>query len=177
MTRVPARFLMAPGFLVASIGMLILTQIGLDSSYPVHILPGLILMGLGMGTAFMPAMSLATHGVQPRDAGVASAMVNTSQQVGGAIGTALLNTIAASATTTWLTSHRTAAAATNPAAAKVLQFQGMVHGFSTAIWVSFGILAAAATVAFTFVNAGRPGAAAGSTAGAQEGNEVPVLVH
>ncbi|MEU8517215.1 MFS transporter [Kitasatospora sp. NPDC048722] len=177
MTRVPARFLMAPGFLVASIGMLILTQIGLDSSYPVHILPGLILMGLGMGTAFMPAMSLATHGVQPRDAGVASAMVNTSQQVGGAIGTALLNTIAASATTGWLASHATAAAATDPAAAKVLQFQGMVHGFSTAIWVSFGILVAASAVAFTFVNAGRPGAASGSAAGAEEVVEVPVLAH
>ncbi|MFD0403653.1 MFS transporter, partial [Kitasatospora sp. NPDC127121] len=104
MTRVPARFLMAPGFLVASIGMLLLSNIGLDTSYPMLILPGLVLMGLGMGTAFMPAMSLATHGVQPRDAGVASAMVNTSQQVGGAIGTALLNTIAASATTSWLAS-------------------------------------------------------------------------
>ncbi|MFH8382417.1 MFS transporter [Kitasatospora sp. NPDC018058] len=180
MTRVPARYLMAPGFLTASVGMFLLTHIGLDTSYPALILPGLILMGLGMGTAFMPAMSLATHGVQPRDAGVASAMVNTSQQVGGAIGTALLNTIAASATSSWLASHKTAAAATSPAAAKALQFGGMVHGFSTAIWVSFGILVAAAVVAFTFVNAGRPGAAgtgAGAGSDAAKNDEVPVLVH
>ena len=70
----------------------VLTQIKVDSSYPALILPGLVLMGLGMGTAFMPAMSLATLGVQPRDAGVASAMVNTSQQVGGAVGLGLLAT-------------------------------------------------------------------------------------
>lgn len=165
---------MAPGFLVASVGMLILTQIGLDTSYPALILPGLILMGLGMGTAFMPAMSLATHGVEPRDAGVASAMVNTSQQVGGAIGTALLNTIAASATATWLASHATAV--TSPAAAQAAQFQGMVHGFSTAIWWSFGILVAAAAIAFTLINAGRPDQAA-TGSGAVESNEVPVLVH
>ncbi|MGA5816812.1 MFS transporter [Kitasatospora sp. NPDC094028] len=175
MTRVPARYLMAPGFLTASVGMFLLTHIGMDTSYPALVLPGLILMGLGMGTAFMPAMSLATHGVQPRDAGVASAMVNTSQQVGGAIGTALLNTIAASATSTWLAS-RTAA---SPDAAKALQLQGMVHGFSTAIWVSFGILVAAATIAFTLINAGRPGAAggAGSEAGAARHDEVPVMAH
>ncbi|MFB8205443.1 MFS transporter [Kitasatospora purpeofusca] len=178
MTRVPARYLMAPGFLLASVGMLILTQIDLDTSYPALILPGLVLMGLGMGTAFMPAMSLATHGVQPRDAGVASAMVNTSQQVGGAIGTALLNTIAASATTTWLAAH--AGEATNPAAAKAVQFGGMVHGFSTAIWWSFGILALAAVLAFVLINAGRPGtggAGEGSGADAVDANQVPVLVH
>ncbi|MGW4893244.1 MFS transporter [Kitasatospora sp. NPDC004240] len=179
MTRVAPRYLMAPGFLVASLGMLILTQIDLDSSYPALIMPGLILMGLGMGTAFMPAMSLATHGVQPRDAGVASAMVNTSQQVGGAIGTALLNTIAASATATYLAAHAAEGAAT-PAAAKVLQFQGMVHGYSTAIWWSFGILLAAAAIAFTLINTGRPGGAgtvAGSAAGAGEAEKVPVMAH
>lgn len=105
MTRIPARFLMGPGFLVAALGMLILTQLKIDSSYGTQLLPAMVLLGLGMGTAFMPAMSLATAGVQPRDAGVASAMVNTSQQVGGAIGTALLNTIAASATTSYVKDH------------------------------------------------------------------------
>ncbi|MFI6155218.1 MFS transporter [Kitasatospora sp. NPDC051170] len=173
MTRVPARYLMAPGFLTASVGMFLLTHIGTDTSYPALILPGLVLMGLGMGTAFMPAMSLATHGVQPRDAGVASAMVNTSQQVGGAIGTALLNTIAASATTTWLTSHHVAPTD------KALQLQGMVHGFTTAIWVSFGILVTAALIAFTLINAGRPGASRGEASGAEtvEHNDVPVMAH
>ncbi|MFC9331632.1 MFS transporter [Kitasatospora sp. NPDC057015] len=173
MTRVAPRYLMAPGFLVASLGMLILTQIKMDSSYPALILPGLILMGLGMGTAFMPAMSLATHGVQPRDAGVASAMVNTSQQVGGAIGTALLNTIAASATTAYLTAH--AAGATSKQA---LQLESMVHGFSTAIWWSFGILVLAGLIAFTFINTGHQGGApTGEGASDADLNAVPVLAH
>lgn len=105
MTRLPARLLMGPGFLVAAVGMLLMTQLEIGSSYASTILPAMLLLGLGMGTAFMPAMSLATLGVEPRDAGVASAMVNTSQQVGGAIGTALLNTIAASATTSYIADH------------------------------------------------------------------------
>ncbi|MEW1913080.1 MFS transporter [Kitasatospora sp. NPDC085895] len=171
MTRVPPRYLMVPGFLVASLGMLILTQIDVNSSYPALILPGLILMGLGMGTAFMPAMSLATHGVEPRDAGVASAMVNTSQQVGGAIGTALLNTIAASATTAYLTSH-----AKDGAPQQLLQLQGMVHGFSTAIWWSFGILVLAATAAAVLINTGRPDVHATAEGAAAE-DAVPVMAH
>ncbi|MCQ8193102.1 MFS transporter [Streptomyces rugosispiralis] len=174
MTRVPARLLMGPGFLVASVGMLLLTQIDLDTSYPTLILPGFLLLGLGMGTAFMPAMSLATHGVEPRDAGVASAMVNTSQQVGGAIGTALLNTIAASATTEYAKSH--AAGATSRTA---LQLQSMVHGYTAAIWWAVGILVLAAVIAIAFINAGQPesgGAVTGSGDGAAE-DAIPVMAH
>lgn len=176
MTRVRPRLLMGPGFLVAALGMLILTQLEIDSSYPFLILPAQLLLGLGMGTAFMPAMSLATHGVEPRDAGVASAMVNTSQQVGGAIGTALLNTIAASATTAYVAAH--AAGATNP---KLLQAQAMVNGYTHAIWWAVGILAAAATIALTLINTGVPGSAApkasGSTEGAQDEVQIPVIAH
>ncbi|MFG3354224.1 MFS transporter [Streptomyces sp. NPDC048001] len=174
MTRVAPRLLMAPGFTVAALGMLMLTQLDVDSSYAGLILPAQLLLGLGMGTAFMPAMSLATHGVDPADAGVASAMVNTSQQVGGAIGTALLNTIAASATTSYIASH--AAAASD---ARLLQLQGMVHGFSSAIWWAVGILVLAAAIAGTLVNTGRPGAGrtvAGGGAGDGAGDEVPVPV-
>ncbi|MFG3380490.1 MFS transporter [Streptomyces sp. NPDC047999] len=174
MTRVAPRLLMAPGFTVAALGMLMLTQLDVDSSYAGLILPAQLLLGLGMGTAFMPAMSLATHGVDPADAGVASAMVNTSQQVGGAIGTALLNTIAASATTSYIASH--AAAASD---ARLLQLQGMVHGFSSAIWWAVGILVLAAAIAGTLVNTGRPGAGrtvAGGGVGDGAGDEVPVPV-
>jgi EmrB/QacA subfamily drug resistance transporter len=176
MTRVPARLLMGPGFLVAASGMLLLTQIDLDSSYPLLILPALVLLGLGMGTAFMPAMSLATHGVQPRDAGVASAMVNTSQQVGGAIGTALLNTIATSATTAYAKGH--AATASSP---KLLQLQSMVHGYTAAIAWAVGILLLSAAIATTLITAGRQdggggGAVAGSGDGAVE-DAVPVMAH
>ncbi|MEW1889517.1 MFS transporter [Streptomyces sp. NPDC085659] len=180
MTRVPARKLMGPGFLTAAVGMLLLTQLDINSSYAAVILPGQLLLGLGMGTAFMPAMSLATHGVEPRDAGVASAMVNTSQQVGGAIGTALLNTIAASAATAYATSHA-ALGAKNP---ELLKLQSMVHGFTGAIWWAVGILVVAAAIALAFVNAGRPapaGTTGGSASGDAEGVEdefrVPVVAH
>ncbi|MBM9505094.1 MFS transporter [Actinacidiphila acididurans] len=150
MLRVRPRYLMAPGFLVASLGMLILAQIKVDSSYATVLLPGLVLMGLGMGTAFMPAMSLATHGVRPEDAGVASAMVNTSQQVGGSIGTALLNTLAASATTSWVHVHeKTKADLTN----KLFVAQSSVHGYVVAIWWGMGILLLSSVLAFVFVNA------------------------
>lgn len=177
MTRVPARLLMGPGFLVAAVGMLFFAQLEIGSSYAALVLPALLLLGLGMGTAFMPAMSLATHGVQPRDAGVASAMVNTSQQVGGAIGTALLNTIASSATTSYIKDH--IAAATSKPQQQLVQLQGMVHGYSSAIWVAVGILVLAATVALTFVNAGRPGAgqASGAGEGVEDEVQVPVVAH
>ncbi|MCB5910182.1 MFS transporter [Streptomyces pinistramenti] len=184
MTRVRPRLLMAPGFTLAAVGMLLLTRIDLGTSYATLILPAFLMLGLGMGTAFMPAMSLATHGVQPRDAGVASAMVNTSQQVGGAIGTALLNTIAASATTAYAASHAAGARSLD-----VLKLQSMVHGYAAAIWWAVGILVLAAVIAFTFVTTGHQGgtpAASGGGEGAKasggahdEGDEVriPVMVH
>lgn len=180
MTRVPARKLMGPGFLTAAAGMLVLTQLEIGSSYAAVILPGQLLLGLGMGTAFMPAMSLATHGVEPRDAGVASAMVNTSQQVGGAIGTALLNTIAASAATAYATSHA-ALGAKNP---ELLKLQAMVHGFTGAIWWAVGILVVAAAIAMTFINAGRPSmtpptgaTGSGDADGVEDELPVPVIAH
>jgi EmrB/QacA subfamily drug resistance transporter len=163
MTRVPPRFLMGPGFLSAATGMLLLTRLDVGSSYAGVLLPGMVLLGLGMGTAFMPAMSMATQGVQPQDAGVASAMVNTSQQVGGAIGTALLNTIAASATTSYLTAH--AAGATSSSARTLLLHHGMVHGYTTAIWVAGGILLMAALIALTFVTGPRPTVGAPAASG------------
>ncbi|KOT53694.1 MULTISPECIES: MFS transporter [Streptomyces] len=180
MTRVRPRLLMAPGFLLAAVGMLILTQIDLDTSYATQILPAFLLLGLGMGTAFMPAMSLATHGVQPRDAGVASAMVNTSQQVGGAIGTALLNTIAASATTAYATSH-----AKSAPSADLLKLESMVHGYTSAIWWAVGILAVAAAIAFTMVTTGsqgggpvaRSGDGADAAADAEADVPIPVMAH
>ncbi|MFJ6216028.1 MFS transporter [Streptomyces sp. NPDC092296] len=170
MNRVPPRLLMGPGFLAAALGMLILTQLKVDSSYAGLVLPAQILLGLGMGTAFMPAMSLATHGVQPRDAGVASAMVNTSQQVGGSIGTALLNTVAASATTSWLVAHGGNPKLVNEAA---------VHGYATAIWWAVGILAAAATLALTMINTGRQGGSPVVSGSADAADEVavPVIAH
>jgi EmrB/QacA subfamily drug resistance transporter len=177
MTRVAPRLLMGPGFLVAALGMLLLTQLEIGSSYAALLLPAMLLLGLGMGTAFMPAMSLATQGVEPRDSGVASAMVNTSQQVGGAIGTALLNTIAASATTAYVADHL--AGATSRSQQQLVQLEAMVQGYTSAIWFAVGILVVAAAIALTFVNAGRPGGttAASSEEGAADEVQIPVVAH
>ncbi|MER6674825.1 MFS transporter [Streptomyces sp. NPDC000983] len=176
MTRVAPRLLMGPGFLLAAVGMLLLTQLEVDSSYAALLLPAMLLLGLGMGTAFMPAMSLATMGVKPQDSGVASAMVNTSQQVGGAIGTALLNTIAASATTSYVADHIGGAATRSQQ--QLVQLEGMVEGYTSAIWFAVGILVAASVIAFTFVNAGKPGSTpVASSEGAEEELPVPVVAH
>jgi EmrB/QacA subfamily drug resistance transporter len=172
MTRVPARYLMTPGLLVAAVGMLLLTQMTIDSSYAGLLLPAMILLGLGLGTTFMPAMSLATYGVEPRDSGIASAMINTSQQVGGAIGTALLNTIAATATTSYITAH--AGGSTPP---ELVQLQGMVDGYTTAIWWAVGILVVSAAIAFFFVNATPETEEAAFDELEGEGEAAPVMIH
>jgi EmrB/QacA subfamily drug resistance transporter len=172
MTRVPARYLMTPGLLVAAVGMLLLTQMDIDSSYAGLLLPAMILLGLGLGTTFMPAMSLATYGVEPRDSGIASAMINTSQQVGGAIGTALLNTIAATATTSYITAH---AGGSTPL--ELVQLQGMVDGYTTAIWWAVGILVVSAAIAFFFVNANPETEAAAFDELDGEGEAAPVMIH
>jgi hypothetical protein len=178
MTRLPARLLMGPGFLVAAVGMLLMTQLEIGSSYASIILPAMLLLGLGMGTAFMPAMSLATLGVEPRDAGVASAMVNTSQQVGGAIGTALLNTIAASATTAYIKDH-IAGAGTSKTQQQLVALQGQVHGYTNAIWFAVGMLVAAAVIVGVLVNAGKQGSDPVTASGDDVEDEfkIPVVAH
>ncbi|MEV0414238.1 MFS transporter [Streptomyces sp. NPDC050448] len=148
MTRLPPRLLMGPGFLTSALGIALLTQIKVDSSYAGLILPAQVLLGLGMGTAFMPAMSLATRSVQPQDAGVASALISASQQVGGSIGTALLNTVAAGATSNWLSTH-----ARSGVDRARLANMAAVHGYASAIWWAVGILVVAAAAAFLLINA------------------------
>jgi EmrB/QacA subfamily drug resistance transporter len=131
--RIGPRPLIGGGMLLASAGLVSLTGIGVDSAYATDVLPGLLIMGAGMGLVFSSAMATATFGVEPQDAGVASAMVNTMQQVGGSIGTALLSTIAASATTAALVDQ-----AQGPAAA--------VHGYTTAFWWAAAIFASGSLV-------------------------------
>ena len=100
--RIGPKLVIPLGFAVAAVGMAWLTGIGVGSSYLSAVLPQLIVTGFGLGLVMPPAMQLATGGVAAEDAGVASATVNAMQQVGGSIGTALLNTLAASAATDYL---------------------------------------------------------------------------
>jgi EmrB/QacA subfamily drug resistance transporter len=178
--RVPARFLMAPGAFIAAGAMLILTQIKVAGSYPTHVLPALLMLGFGMGLVFMPAMNLATFGVQRHDAGVASAMVSTSQQIGGAIGTSLLSTIANSATANYAKSH--AAGVHSAADSVMLKSSAMVHGFTDAYWVAAGLLTLAGLCALFLVNARpqRGNSEAGPNGDAdadQVGVAAPTLAH
>jgi EmrB/QacA subfamily drug resistance transporter len=146
MPRVPARAIMAPGALVAAAGMLILTQIQVHSGYLTHVLPAEILLGIGVACVMVPAFSIGTLGVDPRQAGVAAATVNTASQVGGSLGTALLNTIAASATATYLAGH-----APSPSVIA----QGLVNGYSVATGWAAGFLAAGALLTALLINANK----------------------
>ncbi|MFI0512454.1 MFS transporter [Streptomyces sp. WSLK1-5] len=151
MNHVAPRMLMVPGMVLAAGGMLFLTRMTVDSSYTTEILPALLLMGLGMGLTFMPVFSTATAGVAPQDSGVTSATVNTSQQVGGSIGTALLNTIATTSSTAYISAHLT-----DPAKKALVVKEGVVHGYSVAIWWAAGIMLLAGLIAGLMVTAKPP---------------------
>jgi EmrB/QacA subfamily drug resistance transporter len=144
--RFGPRPLMVIGLLLGSLGLFWFTRLGVDSTYLAHILIPEIIVSFGMGTAFVPMSSTALIGVDPTDAGVASALVNTTQQVGSSLGTALLNTIAASAAATYLVAH---AHAVGDARAAV------VHGYTTAFTVSALILLLAAGAAAGLIRASR----------------------
>nr|MDT0665060.1 hypothetical protein [Micromonospora sp. DSM 115978] len=136
--------------------------VGISSSggYALHVLPALPLLGFGFGLIFAPAINTATAGVAPHDAGVASAMVNTMQQVGGSVGTALLSTLAASATAAYARSHAGPGVAADAA----------VHGYSIAFLVSGAIFIAGAFVAFFLIRHHHQAAAeTGSAPSADEG--------
>ncbi|WP_239452006.1 MFS transporter [Frondihabitans sp. PAMC 28766] len=120
------------GMILATIGMFLLTRLGVDSHYAGNILPALLVMGFGMGSIMPASIQTATLGVDREHAGVASAMVNTSQQVGGSIGTALLNTIAATAVTSYLAAHKPTG--TSAAAIAQLTANAAVHSYTTAYW-------------------------------------------
>ena len=118
------------GMALGLIAMILFAQLKPHSSYGSAILPGLLVTGVGMGCIFAPAFSTATLGVASNEAGIASAMVNTCQQIGGSIGTSLLSTIYASAVTSFLTGHpRTTG----------LGSAAQVHGDTTAFWWAAGI--------------------------------------
>jgi hypothetical protein len=111
-------------------------------------------IGLGLGLVFAPAVNTGTFGVAPYDAGVASATVNVGQQAGGSIGTALLNTMVASAAASYLASHLNPGTilAAHPSAALVQQ--SFVHGYTVGFWWTADIFAAGAVVYGTLLRRG-----------------------
>src|SRR5256714_2360287 len=122
--------LVLAGLTLGAIAMFLFTRLTPGSSYASDVLPGLLVLGVGMGCIFAPAFSTATLGVEGSEAGVASAMVNTSQQIGGSVGTSLLSTIFASAAASYAASHLHTTRLANAAA---------VHRSTPAVWWSVGI--------------------------------------
>ena len=135
--RIGARIPVTIGLILGAIGMVLFTQLGVDTSYVTHVLPGLLVTGLGLGLVFAISFEVGTMGVEKHDAGVASAMVNTTQQVGGSIGTALLSTIFATAVASFL-------AGSGSPDSPMAKAEAAVHGYSVAFWWSALIFLVAA---------------------------------
>jgi hypothetical protein len=134
--RVAPALLVVPGLAVAAAGLALLATLTTTSGYLTTTLPAEVLVGIGMGLVFTPAISVATHGVEPRFAGVAAATASTAMQVGGSLGTAALNSVAVAAT------H-----GTSPAA--------LVHGYATATTWSAVTLAVTAALSVVLLRRGR----------------------
>jgi EmrB/QacA subfamily drug resistance transporter len=133
------------GFLVSAAAIFGLHLIGLHSSYDGHVLPYLLVLGLGSGLCVSPAFSTGTLGLAPQDAGVGSATLNTAQQIGGSIGTSLLNTVAAGAATSYVIGR-----ALTPANSQA----ALVHSYTTVFLWSSIIFVAGGVVAGLVLQSG-----------------------
>ena len=156
--RFGPRVLITTGMMLGGLGMTYLTQISVTTSYLTGVLPALIVAGLGFGSIFAPAINTATAGVSRADSGVASALVNTMQQVGGSIGTAALSTVALTATANYLADHH---------GGQLVQATAAVHGYTIAFTVSACLFAVGAVLAFAAAVQAAPGGAPGRGPGSR----------
>ncbi|MFF7969690.1 MFS transporter [Streptomyces sp. NPDC007903] len=156
--RIGPRPVVPLGMAIAAAGLIWMTTLDLNSGYATQVLPQLVLVGIGLGTVIAPAMSLATSGVDAADAGVASAAVNTLQQVGGSIGIALLSTTASDAATHYVSGR-------NPKDPGVLAQAGLA-GYSTAYWWSAAVFVTGLVVTALLYRRGIP---------QQDANTAPVV--
>ncbi|MGN6608422.1 MAG: MFS transporter [Jatrophihabitans sp.] len=161
------RLLVTTGLLLNAVAMVLFTRIDVHSGYASTVLPPLLVLAVGLGLTFAPSFSLATLGVEGRDSGVASAAINVAQQIGGSIGTAVLNSIATSAVATYIASHAAAAGGVTPA----LQEQAAVHSYTVAFWVGAVVFVVAAVVVGPLLRPGLPDFSA------NENMDEPVALH
>ncbi|TGA95954.1 DHA2 family efflux MFS transporter permease subunit [Streptomyces sp. MZ04] len=145
--RFGAKPIVPLGMGLSAAAMAWFTALDVSSGYAAHVLPPLLVAGLGLGLIFAPAMSMATAGVAAHDAGVASAMVNTSQQVGGSIGTALLNSLATTAAANYLVGKEPT---------PEVQAQAAMESYSTAYWWSALFFAVGLVVTVVLYRRGAP---------------------
>ena len=141
--RFGPRWITTSGFVLAVIGMLLLTRLTPGSSYVTDILPSLIILSLGMGLIFVPLSAVSLYAIGDHDAGVASAVLNTSQQIGGSIGVAFLNTIAASATTAFIAANAATGLVPGPNGDPIPSPDALVAGFNQGFIWGAGILVVA----------------------------------
>jgi EmrB/QacA subfamily drug resistance transporter len=140
--RFGPRAVMTGGLVLAAAGLGYFSTLDVTSTYVAIVLPAEIIVSFGMGLSFVSMSSTALVGVNEEDAGVASALVNSTQQTGGTMGAALINTIATTATASYLVVH-----GTSPAALEA----GAIHGYTSAFTFSAIVLAAAAVAAVTLI--------------------------
>jgi EmrB/QacA subfamily drug resistance transporter len=146
MRVVPPRIIISASFLLCAVALVWFSRIGLHSSYAGQLLGPEIVVGIGMAGVLVPVTNLALLGIGGQDSGVASGLVSASQQVGGSIGTALLNTIAATTTTHYLTHHHSSNAALDMA-------KGAIHGYSVGFLVAAAVFALGAVASLWLINA------------------------
>jgi MFS family permease len=139
--------MMVAGPVLAAVGMFMLRFVGLDTSFWGHLMPAQVLLGLGLGFTFVPLSSLALIGVPEHDAGAASAALNATQQVGGSLGTALLNTIATSAITAYAAAHLP----TSPQDGPKIGLLAQIDGYSSAFTWAAGLILVATVVAAVLI--------------------------
>jgi EmrB/QacA subfamily drug resistance transporter len=147
--RFGVRPTLTAGLLISAVSVAWLARLPVEGHYFWDIFPGFVLGGAGMGLSFVPVTIASLTGVERSDAGVASGLVNTSRQIGGALGIAAVSAVAASATSSYVSVH--GVAATSGAA--------LDHGFQTGLYVLIGLLVAGALIVATLIRPARPRAA------------------
>jgi len=144
--RLTIRAIVAGGLLISGAGAALLAQANAGSPYAAWMLPGLILVGAGVGSAIVSAVAIAQLGVEPRDAGTAGAVNNVAQQLGAALGIALISTFVATATSHYLTHHGSVTAQ--------VAVDATVHGFTVGYWWAAGAFWAGAVICGALIRRG-----------------------
>jgi MFS family permease len=153
--KIGVRLPMTVGPILAAAGLFYLSFITVEGNYVLEVLPGLVVLGIGLGAIFVPLQNVALAGVEDHDAGVASAAVTATQQIGGSIGTALFTALYTSAISSYLADN-----ATSPTA----QFGALVSGYSAAFVCAAALMLLAAPIAFFLIRPSKEDLLAGGTA-------------
>ena len=141
--RMDVRWVGMLGMATAAVGLVLLSMAPVDGSYAADVLPGLLVMSAGLGFTFVPLTLIATTGVADGDAGLASGLFNSSQQIGGALGLAILSTVAASTTTDSLQGGGTPTA--------LEQATALVDGYQMAFAVGAGLMIVGVIITALFI--------------------------